>query len=231
MQTSEDAYARLLTEKLKVTRQENPFAGLTESSHNPFAVLDSLEAPESNDNLLDQTRVPLIDDVESEIVFLKRVREQLENSVVAHSRERIDALIDRCVNRVRLYLKDITKPLKEVDKDGEEKITRVQKYDDDEIESIADIVNVTIEKHLCRDQISIQEAKALRDASSAIAKMVEQYRKFVAGMTIKVEFDDPKYERLMGVIFKVCDPATQMRIVEEMDKYAVQAGRGQTMTI
>lgn len=231
MQTSEEAYARLIEEKLRLSRQENPFAQVSAPTHNPFAVLGEPEPEDDQDDLLDQTRVPLIDDVESEIVFLKKVRKQLENSVEAHSRERIDGLIDRTVRRVKNYLEDVTKPLKEVDENGEAKITRIQKFEDEDIENISEIVHTTIDKHLCRDQITIQEAKALRDASGAIAKMVDQYRKFVAGMVIKVEFSDKKYEFLMATIFKVCDPATQMRIAEEMDKHALRSGRGQTMTI
>ena len=230
MQTSEEAYARLITEKLKLTKKENPFASLSPAvAPNPFA---HLAEPEPEPDLLDQTRVPLVDDVEAEIVFLKDIRNRLANSIKERSRERVDKLIDTCITRVKYRLMDETYPVVDVTP-GEDKgkTTHKQKWSDEDIQDICDIINVTIDKHLVREQISIQEAKALREASGSIAKMVEQYRKFVAGMVIQVEFEHAKYARLLAVIFKVISPADQLRVAEELDKYAIRAGHGQTMVI
>ena len=238
MQTAQEAYQRLLREKLKLGRQDNPFAGLKQATAqqslsltdgNGTSTTHTRPGPPTDEDLLEQARVPLVEDIEGEIEFLKDVKVRLARSMKEQSRERVDRIIKACVNKLRYHLRD--KKVEVLPEKEGDKSQFVRKYDEDHITDICDMVNTVVDGHLCKEQLSIEEAKALRDASAAIAKMVEQYRKFLAGMTIKLEFNDDRYNRFMRVFFKVIPPEYQVAFAKELEKYAPESGKTQKLNL
>jgi len=176
---------------------------------NPFDALDSLGPTAPVEDLMAQAKTPMIEDMEAEIAFLQEVRDQLADAM----RNRAAASVERLTKRVAYKIEDrLGKILTE-----------------DNLHVVQATVEREIKQHLIKAEMTIEDAKALRDASGAIAKMMKQYRDIAAGMLIEVKFESQEFEKLMRAIFSVLDSAAQIRVADKLEEFAPTMGEQHKM--
>ena len=178
---------------------------------NPLLNLDPPEIMDQAEDLMDQVRAPIIKDIEDQIDFLKEVTAGLYKGIKERSAERVDRLIERCIAAIEHRLED--------------------DINCDDLELIQTTVREVLDSNISRDQIDVNDAKALRSSANDLVKMINQYRDFIKGIVINVEFDDEKFERLCKVIFRVIPPEYQLAIVEALKEFAPDMGQQHVIDI
>lgn len=220
----------------------NPFASLLPNPNglpaaDPLAGILPYAPPISDEeeDILAQTRVPLVEDLEEQISLLKDVLKRLQKTVACRTEERVADLTRRVQRRIlsRLRSHTVTLPddvVKKLTKDDQSAIYQAIYADAKLVDTVNAAIEQALQSHL-EATLSFEDAAALQKGSKAIQDAVKQYRALLKGMVVNVNFRSEDFERLMRAVFEECDPATQARIQSRLEDYAPSTGEDQELNL
>lgn len=184
----------------------NPFADLPPANvPPPGAPAQEAKTGFTEQALLDESHISILKEIEGQIAFLRKIQRGLEVGISEKNSDQVAAMIDRCTFRIEDALSgDIHS---------------------DDIEKVQAIVKEVLTGYLSQDQISVDDAKALRAASKDLVGMIKQYRDMAGGFLVQVEFSDERYEKLCKVLFRRVPPQYLKLMVEDLKEYAPTVGQ------